>query len=167
MSKEFGQQFYVENHAGNAGAIGSAQVVRAEPDGYTLLIGGAGPHLTGPAINPNVGYVTMRDFTHIAMIAGDSFMLAASNSLGVKSFADLVKIARDKPVSCGSPGAGSQGHLIQLLINRAVGIKLQPVPYRGAAENMTDLVGDHVSLACSRRFRSPSRSRPATRSGSQ
>jgi tripartite-type tricarboxylate transporter receptor subunit TctC len=147
LSKAFGQQFYVENHAGNAGAIGSAQVVRAEPDGYTLLIGGAGPHLTGPAINPNVGYVTMRDFTHIAMIAGDSFMLAASNSLGVKTFADLVKIARDKPVSCGSPGAGSQGHLIQLLINRAVGIHLQPVPYRGAAENMTDLVGNHVSLA--------------------
>lgn len=147
LSKAFGQQFYVENHPGNAGAIGSAQVARAEADGYTLLIGGAGPHLTGPAINPNVGYVTMRDFTHIAMIAGDSFMLAASPSLGVKNFADLVKTARDKPVSCGSPGAGSQGHLIQLLINRAVGIHLQPVPYRGAAENMTDLIGNHVSLA--------------------
>ena len=146
-SSAFGQQFYVENRPGNAGAIGSAQVARAEPDGYTLLIGGAGPHLTGPAINPNVGYETMRDFTHIAMIAGDSFMLAASKSLGVKNFADLVKIARDKPVTCGSPGAGSQGHLIQLLINRAAGVHLQPVPYRGAAENMTDLIGDHVSLA--------------------
>jgi tripartite-type tricarboxylate transporter receptor subunit TctC len=147
LSKAFGQQFYIENRPGNAGAIGSAQVVRAEPDGYTLLIGGAGPQLTGPAINPNVSYVTMRDFTHIAMIAGDSFMLAASNSLGVKNFGDLVKIARDKPVSCGSPGAGSQGQLIQLLINREVGIHLQAVPYKGAAENMTDLVGNHVSLA--------------------
>ena len=55
---------------GNSGAIGSAQVARAEPDGYTLLIAGAGPHLTGPAINPNIGYETMRDFSHIAMIAG-------------------------------------------------------------------------------------------------
>jgi tripartite-type tricarboxylate transporter receptor subunit TctC len=147
LSSALGQQFYVENRPGNAGAIGSAQVVRAEPDGYTLLIGGAGPHLTGPAINPNIGYETMRDFTHIAMIAGDSFMLAASTSLGVKSFADLVKLARDKPVNCGSPGAGSQGHLVQLLINRAVGIKLQPVPYRSAAEAMTDLVGNHIALA--------------------
>jgi tripartite-type tricarboxylate transporter receptor subunit TctC len=147
LSGALGQQFYVENRPGNAGALGSAQVVRAEPDGYTLLIGGAGPHLTGPAINPNIGYATMRDFTHIAMIAGDSFMLAASTSLGVKSFADLVKIAREKSVNCGSPGAGSQGHLVQLLINRAVGIKLQPVPYRSAAEAMTDLIGNHVALA--------------------
>jgi tripartite-type tricarboxylate transporter receptor subunit TctC len=147
LSNAFHQQFFVENKPGNSGSVGSAQVARAEPDGYTLLIGGAGPHLTGPAINPNIGYVTMRDFTHIAMIAGDSFMLAGSRELGAKTFADLVKIARDTPVSCGTPGSGSQGHLIMELINHAAGLKLQPVPYRGAAENMTDLVGNHVSLA--------------------
>ena len=147
LSNAFGQQFYVENKPGNTGAIGSAQVARAEPDGYTLLIAGAGPHLTGPAINPNIGYETMRDFSHIAMIAGDSFMLAAAPALGVKTFGDLVTIARDKPVACGSPGAGSQGHLLQILINKAAGIKLQPVPYRSAADNMTDLLGNHVALA--------------------
>jgi tripartite-type tricarboxylate transporter receptor subunit TctC len=147
LSVAFKQQFIVENKPGNSGAIGSAAVMRAEPDGYTLLIGGAGPHLTGPAINPNIGYDTMRDFTHIAMIAGDSFMLAASPGLGVKTFADLVALAHTTPVSCGNPGAGSMGHLVQVLINRVVDIKLQPVPYRGAAENMTDLLGDHVSLA--------------------
>ena len=147
LSIAFKQQFVVENKPGNSGAIGSAQVARAEPDGYTLLIGGAGPHLTGPAINPHVGYETMRDFTHIGMIAGDSFMLGASPTLGAKSFADLVAVARDRLVSCGTPGAGSQGHLVLELINQAAGIKLQPVPYRGAAENMTDLLGDHVSLA--------------------
>jgi tripartite-type tricarboxylate transporter receptor subunit TctC len=147
LSNAFHQQFFVENKPGNSGSVGSAQVARADPDGYTLMIGGAGPHLTGPAINPNIGYVTMRDFTHIAMIAGDSFMLAGSRELGAKTFADLVKIARDTPVSCGTPGSGSQGHLIMELINRAAGLKLQPVPYRGAAENMTDLVGNHVALA--------------------
>ena len=89
----------------------------------------------------------MRDFSHIAMIAGDSFMLAASRALGVKTFGDLVSIARDKPMACGSPGAGSQGHLLQVLINRAVNIRLQPVPYRSAADNMTDLLGNHISLA--------------------
>jgi tripartite-type tricarboxylate transporter receptor subunit TctC len=147
LSAAFNQQFFVENKPGNAGSVGSAQVARAEPDGYTLLIGGAGPHLTGPAVNPNIGYVTMRDFTHIAMIAGDSFMLGASNELGAKSLADLVRIARERPVTCGTPGAGSQGHLVVELVNRAAGIKLQPVPYRGAAENMTDLLGNHVDLA--------------------
>ena len=89
----------------------------------------------------------MRDFSHIAMIAGDSFMLAASRALGVKTFGDLVSIARDKPMACGSPGAGSQGHLLQVLINKAVNIRLQPVPYRSAADNMTDLLGNHISLA--------------------
>src|SRR5262249_25447120 len=93
------------------------------------------------------GYETMRDFAHIGMIAGDSFMLAASPDLGAKSFADLAAIARDRPVSCGTPGAGSQGHLILELINQAAGVKLPPVPYRGAAEDVTDLLGGHVSLA--------------------
>src|SRR5262249_14104697 len=71
LSAAFKQQFFVENRAGNSGAIGSAQVARAEPDGYTLLIGGSGPHLTGPAINPNIGYDPLRDFTHIALIGAD------------------------------------------------------------------------------------------------
>jgi len=147
LSAAFNQQFFVENRPGNSGSVGSSQVARAEPDGYTLLIGGAGPHLVGPAINPNIGYVTMRDFTHIAMIAGDSFMLAASNALGVKSFDELVHMARTRPLNCGTPGSGSQGHLVMELINRAAAIKLRPVPYRGAAENMTDLLGNHVDLA--------------------
>ena len=61
----------IESKGRQGGAIGSGQVARAAPDGYTLLIGGAGPLLTSPAINPNVGYDTLRDFSHIAMIAGD------------------------------------------------------------------------------------------------
>jgi tripartite-type tricarboxylate transporter receptor subunit TctC len=112
-----------------------------------LLIGGAGPHLVAPAVNPNVGYDTMRDFDHIALIAGDSFMLAASPATGLTSFADLVRRGRDTAFACASPGVGSQGHLVQELINQKVGIKLQPVPYRGAAEAMTDLIGNHIALA--------------------
>ncbi len=147
LSESFHQQFYVENRPGNSGALGAAIVARANPDGYTLLIGGAGPNLVGPAVNPSIGYDTMRDFTHIAMIAGDSFMLAASTSLGVSSFADLVRIGREREISCGSPGVGSQGHLAQVLIHEATGIKLVQVPYRGANENMMDLIANQVALA--------------------
>jgi tripartite-type tricarboxylate transporter receptor subunit TctC len=82
LSTAFGQQFYVENKPGNSGSIGSAQIARAEPDGYSLLVAGSGPHLTGPAINPNIGYDPLRDFTHIAMIAADSFVLAVNPALG-------------------------------------------------------------------------------------
>lgn len=96
LSAAFRQQFFVENRPGNSGAIGSAQVARSEPDGYTLLIGGSGPHLTGPAINPNIGYDPLADFTHIAMIGADSYAWAANPALGVKSIADLVSLAKTR-----------------------------------------------------------------------
>lgn len=147
LSREFKQQFIIENKPGSSGAIGSTFAAGADPDGYTLLIAGAGPQLVGPAVNPKITYDTMRDFTHIAMVGGDSFMLAANPSLGAKNFAEFAKIARSKPITCGSPGAGSQGHLLQEIINRAVGIKLQPVPFRGAAGAMTDLIGGHIQSA--------------------
>src|ERR1700694_3288087 len=73
-----------------AGAVGSAQVARAEPDGYTFVNAGSGPHLTGPAINPNIGYDPLKDFTHVAMEAADNFVLVASSGLGAKSVADLI-----------------------------------------------------------------------------
>ena len=89
MSTTFKQQFYVENIAGSAGAIGTGQAARAQPDGYTLLIGGAGPLLTSPAINPNVGYDALRDFSHIAMIAGDGYVLISNPASKLKTFADV------------------------------------------------------------------------------
>ena len=145
LSATFKQPFYVENKPGNSGAIGATQVARAEPDGYTLMIGGSGPHLTAPAINPNIGYDPLRDFTHIAMIGGDSYMLVVNPALGVKTFSEFVQLARSKAITCGSPGSGSLGHLLQEQLNRKVGIALQHVPYRGSGESVSDLLGNHVS----------------------
>src|SRR3954463_7671174 len=109
LSATFKQQFYVENRAGSSGAVGSAQVARAEPDGYTFVNAGSGPHLTGPAINPNIGYDPIRDFTHIAVEAADSFVLIAGSALGAKTIADLIRIGRDRPLTSASPGPGSLG----------------------------------------------------------
>ena len=78
MSTTFKQQFYVENIAGSRRRHRHRPGRPRSPDGYTLLIGGAGPLLTSPAINPNVGYDPLRDFTHIAMIAGDGYVLIAN-----------------------------------------------------------------------------------------
>jgi tripartite-type tricarboxylate transporter receptor subunit TctC len=147
LEKEFKQQFYIENKPGSSGSIGSTFAAGAAPDGYTLLIAGAGPQLIQPVVNSKVTYDTLRDFTQVAMIAGDSFMLAATPSLGVMNFAEFQKVASAKPVTCGSPGAGSQGHLLQEIINSAAGIKLQPVPFRGAADAMTALLGGHIQAA--------------------
>ena len=145
LSTSFRQQFYVENKPGNSGSIGSALVARTEPDGYTLLVAGSGPHLTGPAINPNIGYDPLKDFSHIAMIGADSFVLAANPALGAGSVADLVKLARGKPLTSSSPGAGSLGHLILEQFKRRAGVDIQHVPAPNSG--MLDVLGNHISMS--------------------
>ncbi len=144
LSATFKQQFYIENRAGSAGAVGSAQVARAEPDGYTFVNAGSGPHLTGPAINPNIGYDPLKDFTHIAMEAADSFVFVAGTALGVKSLAELVALAHTKPLTSASPGPGSLGQLILERFKRRAGIAIQhvPAPHSG----MNEVLGNHISL---------------------
>jgi tripartite-type tricarboxylate transporter receptor subunit TctC len=146
LSVAFRQQFFVENRAGNSGAVGSAQVARAEADGYTLLIGGSGPHLTGPAINPNIGYDPLKDFTHIAMIGADSYAWAANPALGVKSIAELVALAKGRkdPITSSSPGPGSLGHLLIEQFKRTAGIDIQHVPAPNSG--VTDVLGNHISM---------------------
>lgn len=145
LSTAFGQQFYVENRPGSSGSIGSGLIARSEPDGYSLLIAGSGAHLTGPAINPNIGYDPIKDFTHIAMIAADSFVVVANPAVGAGSIADLVKIAKTKPLTSSSPGAGSLGHLILEQFNRRAGIDIQHVPSPNSG--MLDVLGNHISMS--------------------
>jgi tripartite-type tricarboxylate transporter receptor subunit TctC len=145
LSDDLHQRFYVENRPGNSGSIGSAMVARAEPDGYTLLIGGSGPHFTGPVINPNIGYDPMRDFTHIAMVAADAYMLSANPALGVRTLDQLLELARKKPLASASPGPGSLGHLLLLNFNRLAKLDIQHIPTAGGT--VTDVLGNHVPLA--------------------
>src|SRR5712672_1926491 len=146
LSSAFKQQFFVENRPGNSGTIGSAQVARADNDGYTLLIGGSGPHLTQPAINPNIGYDPLKDFTHIAMIGADSYAWAANPALGVKSIAELIALAkaRKDPITSSSPGPGSLGHLLIEQFKRKAGIDIQHVPAPNSG--VTDVLGNHISM---------------------
>src|SRR5260370_35230974 len=94
----------------------------------SLLVAGSDPRLPGPPINPNIGYDPLRDFTHIAMIAADSFVLLGSPALGVSSVEGLVKLARAQPLTSSSPGAGSLGHLILEEFKRRAGVDIQHVP---------------------------------------
>jgi tripartite-type tricarboxylate transporter receptor subunit TctC len=152
LSKTFKQQFYVENRPGGGGVIGAAQVVRADPDGYTLMIGGYGPHIFAPATTPNLGFDALTDFTHIAMIGGESFIIVAHPALGVKSFAELLQFAKGNsgPLNMASPGQATLGALVVEQLIRKPGLLpgLNHVPYRGGGPVMTDLLGNHVSLGC-------------------
>ena len=144
LSSAFKQQFYIENRAGSSGALGSAQVARAEPDGYTLVNAGSGPHLTGPAINPNIGYDPLRDFTHIAMEAADSYVVVVNPALGAKSIGDLVMLAKSQPLTSASPGPGSLGHLLLERFKRRAGISIQHVPAQNSGLN--EVLGNHISM---------------------
>jgi len=152
LSKSFKQQFYVENRTGGGGVIGAAQVARADPDGYTLMIGGYGPHIFAPATTTNLGYDPIADFTHIAMIGGESFIIVANPALGVTSFAELVQLAKTRtaPLNMGSPGQATLGALVVEQLLRKPGLlpTLNHVPYRGGGPVMTDLLGNHVPVAC-------------------
>jgi tripartite-type tricarboxylate transporter receptor subunit TctC len=152
LSKTFKQQFYVENRPGGGGVIGALQVARADPDGYTLMIAGYGPNIFAPATTANLGYDPLSDFTHIAMIGGESFIIVAHPALGVKSFADLTAFAKTNsgPLNMASPGQATLGALVVEQLIRKPGLlpNLNHVPYRGGGPVMTDLLGNHVSLGC-------------------
>jgi tripartite-type tricarboxylate transporter receptor subunit TctC len=149
LSKVFKQQFFIENRVGAGGAVASREVMRADADGSTLLIGGSGSHIMGPAENPNIGYDAVGDFTHIAMIGGESYALSAQASLGVKTFKELIALSKSRaePINCGTPGAGSLGQLVieAMLVKKTA--NLNHVPYRGGAPLLTDFFGNHVPTA--------------------
>jgi tripartite-type tricarboxylate transporter receptor subunit TctC len=149
LSDAFGQQFFIEYHQGSSGTIAAGLTARATPDGYTLMIGGSGPHITSPAINPDIGYDPLKDFTHIAMIGADGFVMIGSPGLGAKNLADVVRIAREKhgPLTFSSPGPGSLGELLMLQFGRKAGIELTHVPAQNSG--LMDVLGSHIDMAMS------------------
>ena len=86
LTAAFGKQFYVENRVGGGGLVGTEAVARAQPDGLTLMVSGIPTHVLGPAMNKNVGFDPMRDFTHIAYFGGTPNVLVAHPSLGVTTY---------------------------------------------------------------------------------
>jgi tripartite-type tricarboxylate transporter receptor subunit TctC len=147
LSDTLGQQFFIEYHPGSSGTIAAGLTARATPDGYTLMVGGSGPHITSPAINPNIGYDPLKDFSHIAMIGADGFVAIGSPALGAKNLADVVRAAKSKqgPLTFSSPGPGSLGELLMLQFGRKAGIELTHVP----AENsgVMDVLGSHIDMS--------------------
>ncbi|MSP33060.1 MAG: tripartite tricarboxylate transporter substrate binding protein [Pseudolabrys sp.] len=148
LSKAFGQQFYVENKVGGGGIVGGQATVQAAPDGYTLFVSGMPPLIIAPAMNTNVGYDPIRDFTHIAYFGGPANLIAVHPSLKVKSFQELMALAKSQaePIEYVSPGFGSAGNLVAELMASKMDIKLRHIPYKGGSNALTDLIGGHVKM---------------------
>jgi tripartite-type tricarboxylate transporter receptor subunit TctC len=147
LSAGFGRQFYVENRVGGGGLIGTEAVARAEPDGLTLMVSGIPTHVLGPAMNKNVGFDPMRDFTHIAYFGGTPNALVVHPSLGVSAYRDFLALARAADgVEYVSAGFGTMGNWIAEYLASKEAVKLVHVAYKGGAQAMIDLLAGHVRV---------------------
>jgi tripartite-type tricarboxylate transporter receptor subunit TctC len=147
MSQSLGQQIVVENRGGAGSTIGTRAVARSAPDGYTLLIATSSLAIN-PSLYPDARYDPSKDFAPIGLIARSPNVVVVHPSVPAHSVAELIALARKEPAGLqfASTGIGTSTHLSAELFAAMAGIKLTPVPYKGVAPALADLMGDHVPL---------------------
>jgi tripartite-type tricarboxylate transporter receptor subunit TctC len=148
MGRNLGQQIVVENRPGAGGTLGTRQLARSEPDGYTLAIGNTGTLTQAPAVYPNAGYDVRKDFAPIGLIADAPLVMAINASVPAKSIGDIIGLAKQDPgkLTYASGGAGTPSHLTGELFGLMGGVKLTHVPFRGTGPAMTDLIAGRVTM---------------------
>lgn len=147
MSKELGQTITVENKGGAGGTIGIGEVVRAKPDGYTILANSSAQTIA-PWIVPNFPYDVAKNLSGVLMIGQNANVLLVMPSKGWKTAQDLVAAAKVKPgtLNYGSAGVGTATHISAARFSLAAGIQTTHVPYKGGAEALTDLLGGRIDF---------------------
>ena len=164
LSTALGQPVVVENRPGAGGNTGAISVARANPDGYTLLMSGSPTHSVAPHLFKNLPYDPMRDAPPVAMIAAAPNLLVVNPSLPVKSVADLVKLAREKPgtITYSSAGIGTSGYLAGELLKNIATLDMTHVPYKSGPEAVTGVITGRSRFSSLRFPRCCRRSRPVT-----
>lgn len=148
LGETFKQPVYVENKGGAGGMIGSQMAAKSAPDGYTLVISGIGSHVIAP-VGASGGFDPLKDFSHIAMLAGPPIALVVNAEQPVKDFKSFVAFvaANPKGLSWGSPGQGTHGHLMGELFRAAAGLNMVHISYKGAAPALADLIANQIPAA--------------------
>jgi len=148
LNEAWGQPVLVENRSGAGGSIAAEFVARSAPDGYTLLHGNAGPLTINPNLMRKVGYDPVRDFAPVSLLLTSAMVLVVHPSLPVRSVADLVRLARAHPgeLNYASAGVGNLQHLGMESLQSRAGIRMNHVPYKGAAPAFVDIFGGRIGL---------------------
>jgi len=146
MGDSLRQPVIIDNRAGAGGTIGSTYVARAKPDGYTLLWGGTSSLAVAPALFPSLPYQPLKAFVPIGLAVRSPMILVGKSSLAATDLHQLINAAKSAPMTFGSAGNGSIGHLTGELLNDTLGIKLLHVPYKGGAPALTDVLGGQIDL---------------------
>lgn len=147
LQQQLGQNVIVENKGGASGTIGTQSVVASPPDGYTLAVV-FDTHGVNPSLIPNLPYDTKKDLVPLVLVGTSAMVLATNANSEFKTFGDVVAAARArKPVSYGSIGSGSLGHLAMALLAKNGNLEWTHVPYKGGGPLMQDAVAGHVPLS--------------------
>ena len=148
LSTALGQSIIIDNRSGADGMIGTEQVAKAAPDGYTLLISSTGPMVINPALNIKMPYDTLRNFAPITLVVVQPLCLVVHPSLPVKSVKELIALAKAKPgqLNYGSGGIGNGAHLAGEIFRTITSIDIVHVPYKGAAPAVVDLLAGQVQM---------------------
>ncbi len=142
-----GQPVVVENRPGAGTAIGASEVARSAADGYTLLLGDAGTYAFNPTLYKKLSYDPAKDFAPVSLTGRFALILAVNQSvLNVSSVDEFVQAAKRAPgkIDYGAPGPGSPIHLAMELFKQRAGIAMTPIPYKGGADALSDLIGGRI-----------------------
>ena len=148
LQEAFKQTVVVENKGGAGGIIGSREVAKAAPDGYTLVVSGIGSHVIAPVDTPG-SFDPMKDFSHIALLAGPPLGMVVNAELPVKDVKGFIAYVQANPkgLSWGSPGQGTHGHLTGELFRQANKLNMVHISYKGAGPAVADLLGNQIPAA--------------------
>jgi tripartite-type tricarboxylate transporter receptor subunit TctC len=147
MARTLGQPMVIDNRPGAGGVVAVEALMRAVPDGHTVLMSSIG-NTTAPGLLPRVGYDFVNDLVHVTQLMAGSNVLVAHPSTGFKTLADMLKAAKARPgqLTYASAGNGSSGHLAIELLKQRAGVSILHIPYRGGAPALNDLLGGQVDL---------------------
>jgi tripartite-type tricarboxylate transporter receptor subunit TctC len=149
MQKHLGQQIVVENTAGASGTIGTAKVARSKPDGYSLLMIHVS-HATNQAMFKNLPYHPVDDFEPIGRATSGPMVIVTRNDFPAKDLNEFVSYvkANAPKISLAHAGVGSASHLCGLMMQSALNVQMNDIPYKGTGPALTDLMGGQVDVLC-------------------
>jgi len=146
LAADLGQPVVVENRAGAGGALGAGVVARAEPDGYTLLMGSSSALAVNPGLFDNLPYDAEKSFAPISMVASIQNILLVNPSIPAKSVQELVAYGRTRPLFYASAGTGSSPHMSAELFQSMSGLKMTHVPFKGGPQAASEVISGRVDL---------------------